>query len=147
VVDPDCAVPRAADDGSIALLLPAAVLVLIVLGAIAVDLAVVQGAQRRLVDLAGTLATDAVGQVEIEAAIATGTFAVDEAAAQRHADRAAAALVASDARLRSAACEVAVDGAGVVVACRGTVDPVIGHGLPGNGPRAVTATDRARPAD
>jgi hypothetical protein len=138
--------PRAGDDGSSALLLPAAVLVLIVLGAIAVDLALVQGGQRRLVDLAGTLATDAVGQVDAEAALATGALAVDLAAAQRHADRATAALVATDARLRSASCVVAVDGDGVVVTCRGTVDPVVGRGLPGNGPRLITATDRARPA-
>lgn len=137
---------RCGEEGSIALLLPAAVLVLIVLGAIAVDLAVVQGAQRRLVDLAGTLATDAVGQVEVDAALATGRSAVDQAAAQRHADRAAAALVATDARLRSAACDVALDGETVLVTCRGTVDPLLGRGLPGGGPRLVTATDRARPA-
>lgn len=140
------AAPRAGDDGSIALLLPAAVLVLIVLGAIAVDLALVQGGQRRLVDLAGTLATDAVGHVDAEAALATGTMTVDLAAAQRHADRATAALVATDARLRSASCVVAVDGEAIVVTCRGTVAPVVGRGLPGNAARLVTATDRARPA-
>lgn len=133
-------------DGSIALLLPAAVLVLLVLGAIAVDLAVVQGGQRRLVDLAGTLATDAVGQVDVDAALASGAAAIDLGAAQRHADRAAAALAATDARLRAVGCAVRGDGSGVVVTCRGTVDPVLGAGLPGNGPREVAATDRARPA-
>lgn len=134
------------EQGSIALLLPAAVLVLLVLGAIAVDLAVTQGGQRRLVDLAGTLATDAVGQVDVDRALASGAAGVDLAAAQRHADRAAAALAATDARLQAVACAVQGDGPGVVVTCRGTVAPVVGAGLPGNGPREVSATDRARPA-
>jgi hypothetical protein len=133
------------EDGSIALLLPAAVLVLLVLGAIAVDLSLVQGGQRRLVDLAGTLATDAVGQVDLDAAFATGQASVDLAAAQRHADRSVAAVVAADARLRRAACVVSPDGDGVRVVCRGTVEPVVGRGLPGNAPREVTATDRAHP--
>lgn len=133
------------DEASIALLLPAAVLVLLVLGAIAVDLALVQGAQRRLVDLAGSLATDAVGHVDVDGALATGRLGIDVDAAQRHADRATAALVATDARLRTADCVVRPDGDGVEVTCRGTVDPVVGRGLPGNGPREVTATDHARP--
>jgi hypothetical protein len=135
-----------ADDGSVALLLPAAVLVLLVLGAIAVDLALVQGGQRRLVDLAGTVATDAVGQVDVDEAFATGRVTVDLGAAQRHADRATAVLVATDPRLRAASCGVGLDGEVVTVTCRGTVDPVVGRGLPGSGPREVTATDRARPA-
>lgn len=116
---------------------------LLVLGAIAVDLALVQGGQRRLVDLAGTVATDAVGHVDVDAALASGAVGIDLAAAQRHADRAATALAATDARVRTVACAVRADGVGVAVTCRGTVDPVIGAGLPGNGPRVVTATDRA----
>lgn len=132
--------------GSIALLLPAAVLVLLVLGAIAVDLALAQGGQRRLVDLAGTIATDAVGHVDVDAAFGGGGVGVDLAAAQRHADRAAAAVVATDARLSSARCAVEGDGTGVQVTCRGSVEPVIGRALPGNRTRVVTATDRARPA-
>jgi hypothetical protein len=138
--------PAAGQDGSVALLLPAAVLVLLVLGAIAVDLALTQGGQRRLVDLAGTLATDAVGQVDVDGALATGSVAIDLVAAQRHADRVTAAVVATDARLRSATCVLTSTGDGVAVRCRGTVHPVVGRGLPGNGPRVVTATDRARPA-
>lgn len=137
--------PAGSEDASVALLLPAAVLVLLVLGAIAVDLALVQGGQRRLVDLAGSLATDAVGHVDVEGAFA-GTTAVDLGAAQRHADRSTAALVATDARLRSASCLVAATDGGVRVTCRGTVDPVVGRGLPGNRAREVTATDHARPA-
>jgi hypothetical protein len=133
------------DDGSIALLLPAAVLVLLVLGAIAVDLALVQGGQRRLVDLAGTVATDAVGQVDVDAAFATGQLAVDVAAAQGHADRAAAVAVAGDARLDTATCLVTVEADEVVVRCDGSVGPLLGAGLPGAGPRTVSATDRARP--
>lgn len=133
------------DDGSIALLLPAAVLVLLVLAAIAVDLALQQGGQRRLVDLAGTIATDAVGWIDVDEALGTGQVTVDLPAAQQHADRSAAALVAADARLRDARCAVRSDGEEVVVTCRGTVEPVVGRALPGNGPREVTATDRARP--
>ncbi|WP_052665420.1 hypothetical protein [Nitriliruptor alkaliphilus] len=139
------ATPSRSEDASVVLLLPAAVLVLLVLGAIAVDLALVQGGQRRLVDLAGSVATDAVGHVDVEGAFA-GTAHVDLAAAQRHADRSAATLVATDARLRSASCLVAVADGGVRVTCRGTVDPVVGRGLPGNRAREVTATDHARPA-
>jgi hypothetical protein len=137
--------PARGEAGSVALLLPAAVLVVLVLAAIAVDLALQQGGQRRLVDLAGTLATDAVGQIDVDAALATGQAAVDLAAAQRHADRSVAALVATDARLSAARCAVRPEGDGVVVTCTGTVEPVVGRGLPGNAAREVTATDRARP--
>lgn len=133
------------DEGSVVLLVPAAVLVLFVLGAIAVDLAVAQGGQRRLVDLAGSIATDAVGWVDVDAAFATGRHDIDLAVAQRHADRAAGAVAVSDARLRAVRCEVAPVADGVTVTCRGTVDPLLGGGLVG-GPREVTATDRARPA-
>jgi hypothetical protein len=133
------------EDGSIVLLLPAAVLVLLVLGAIAVDLALAQGGQRRLVDLAGTVATDAVGQVDVDTVFATGQASIDLAAAQRHADRSVRAVVATDARLRRAVCVVSPDGDGVRVDCRGTVEPVWGRALPGNAPREVAATDRARP--
>ncbi len=131
--------------GSIALLLPAAVLVLFVLGAIAVDLAVAQGGQRRLVDLAGTVATDVVGQVDVDAALATGATGIDLAAAQRHADRSAAALVATDARVSAARCAVSVAADEVTVSCRGTVEPVLAGRIVG-GPRQVAALDRARPA-
>lgn len=138
---------RADEGGSIALLAPAAVLVLVVLGAIAVDLALVQGAQRRLVDLAGTVATDAVGQVDVDAALGGGELTVDRAAAQRHADRSAAALDAADARLRAVACAVDVDLAEVVVRCRADVDAVVGRAIPGApASREVTARDAARPA-
>lgn len=137
---------RRGEAASIALLLPAAVLVLLVLAAIAVDLALQQGGQRRLVDLAGTIATDAVGWIDVDAALGTGQGTVDLAAAQHHADRSVAALVAADARLREARCAVHEEGEAVVVTCRGTVEPVVGRGLPGNGPREVTATDRARPS-
>lgn len=134
------------DEGSISLLLPAAVLALLGLATIAVDLAVAQGGQRRLVDLAGTIATDAVGQVDVEGAFASGGFAVDQGAAQRIADRSVAAVVATDARLESAACAATVAADEVVVRCRGTVVPVFGRALPWAGPREVTAVDRARPA-
>lgn len=136
----------AGDRGSIALLLPAAVLVLLVLGSIAVDLALVQGGQRRLVDLAGSIATDAVGQVDVEAALATGHLAVDVAAGQRLADGAARLVAATDARLDEVACAVTAVADEVVVTCTGVVTPVIGRGLPGVGPRTVTGTDAARPA-
>jgi hypothetical protein len=132
------------EDASVALLLPAAVLVLLVLGAIAVDLALVQGGQRRLVDLAGSLATDAVGHLDVDGAFA-GAPGLDLPAAQRHADRSAAALVATDARLRSVSCLVTAADGGVRVTCRGRVDPVVGRGLPGNRARWITATDHARP--
>lgn len=130
-----------------ALLAPAGVLVLVVLGAIAVDLALVQGAQRRLVDLAGTVATDAIGQVDVEGALGTGRLAVDTAAAQRHANRSSAAVGASDSRLRDVGCVVSVGDVEVTVTCRAEVDAIIGRGIPGApSSRTITARDLARPA-
>lgn len=131
--------------GSVALLAPAAVLVLVVLGAIAVDLALVQTAQRRLVDLAGSIATDAAGQVDVDAALGTGHLVVDRGAAQGHADRSAAAVNATDARLQAVRCSVEIGDGEVAVTCRGEVAAVLGYAIPGTPTiRGVTARDVAR---
>lgn len=53
--------PRGPERGSVMMLFPAAVLIVLVLGAIAVDRAVVFGAQRDLVATASAAANDAAG--------------------------------------------------------------------------------------
>jgi hypothetical protein len=68
----DVPVHRHVDRGSVLMLMPAAVLIVMVLGAIAVDLSVVRMGQRELIAVAGDAANDAVTMGLDEAALRSG---------------------------------------------------------------------------
>lgn len=68
----------AAEDGNTLILMPAGVLVLMVLGAIAADSAVVFQADRKLADVASGLANDAAGMLDEATFYATGDIRIDE---------------------------------------------------------------------
>ena len=72
---------RPADRGSVLMLVPAGVLVLFVLGAIAVDFAVAFQAQRALSATAAALANDAATVALSEERLYAGAVVLDEAAA------------------------------------------------------------------
>lgn len=71
------------EGGTAFVLAPALVLVLVVLGAIAVDLSVVHAAQRSLGRVAATAADDAAGMVDQRALQLLGEVRVDADAARR----------------------------------------------------------------
>lgn len=69
--------------GTVLLLFPAAVLVLMVLGAIAVDLGMVGGARRDLIRVVGAAADDAALRIDIDRLRAEGLAVIDLDAARR----------------------------------------------------------------
>ena len=112
-------------------LIPTATLVMLVLGALSVDLAVVHLGQRQAVAAASAAANDAA------------TYGLDPAALQRgdgarldpqRARRAAAAALAGEAALDPAAQpEVTIEGTTVTVSVRFAVPYVFARGIPGAG--------------
>ena len=117
--------------GSVLALVPAAVLVLVVLGALTVDAAVAFLGQRELADAAAAAANDAAGAAVSDAAYytgAAGTLSLDATRAGEVARRAVAA-----SGLRGVAVEdVAVDVRGPVVCVRvsGRVPYLFARALP-----------------
>lgn len=134
---PAGAAPKACPDpgrerGSVLLLFPAAVLVLVVLGAIAVDAAVVFLGEREAASLAAGAANDAATAVDEAAFRERGEFVLDEDRARRVA---LASLAASSSELDDVEVDVSfpiVDGEPAVrVTVRGTVAYVFAAALPG----------------
>ena len=134
----------AAEDGNTLVLMPAAVLILLVLAAIAFDAAVVHLQQRRLADLAASLANDAVTALDLDAVyeLEHGPAADPDRAQGLAAARRAA--FARDDTLQDVACAPAVAGDEVTVTCRGRVVPVFGRALADGGVFEVQATETAR---
>lgn len=128
--------------GSAWVLAPAAVLILVVLGAIAVDSALVYLGQRQLVDAADSAATDAAGGVSESAFYGSSTAAGGVVAlSTSRADQLAAASLSrqdlSAVTLSSSRVEVA--GVQVCVKLSGVVHPIFGSALPGH-PFAIRVT-------
>lgn len=135
---------RAGERGSALMLVPASVLVLLVLSALAVDAAIVFSAERRLADAAAAAANDAaVVALSAEAFQRCGRLRVDRAAAAMAARSgffaAASGLAASPTvTVRSGARGEQVE---VVVTARGTVAALFSSALPGGASRrTVDAT-------
>jgi Flp pilus assembly protein TadG len=129
--------------GSVLILMPAAVLVLVILGAISVDFSVAYLAQRELKDTAVAAANDAAGAGLDEARFRTGdgTVALDPATATEVAVRAATASVSGPVRL-TAAPVVVVDDRRVTVTLEGDAPYVFSGGVPG-APKRVRVRARA----
>ncbi|HEX2575085.1 MAG TPA: hypothetical protein VHK88_01980 [Aquihabitans sp.] len=126
--------------GSALLLMPAAVLIVVVLGGIAVDRAVVFGAQRDLVATAQAAANDAASEgVDLRALRSGGDVAV----ARDRIDIAVARAVAlADGTVRA---RWALQDDVLVVRLERTVDLVFSGGVPGASDRQVVrATARSR---
>ena len=107
------------------MLMPAAVLVLIVLGAIAVDHAVVFGVQRELISDAQDAANDAAAYGIDPAAVRSGRL---DYAATRVELAVRRSLAAHDS---SATASWHVDGDRLVVELQGTAPRIFGRALPG----------------
>jgi hypothetical protein len=119
------------------MLMPAAVLIVIVLGALAIDRAVIFGAQRDLVATAQAAANDGAGAVDLDA-LRGGAVEFDEA---RIDSIVAAAAARSDGAV---ARNWEVQGDVLVVRLERRVELVFAGGVPGaSGTQVVRATARS----
>jgi Flp pilus assembly protein TadG len=122
------------------MLMPAAVLVMMVLGAIAVDSARLLLAQRELADAAAAAANDAAAASLSDAAFyrSGGRLEIDAAHAARTVDAAVQARAPQGLTVDRPA--VTVIGRQVCVELRATVEPLFARVVPGaGGPRTVQA--------
>lgn len=124
-VQPVEASERPGERGSVLMLMPAAVLIMIVLGALAIDRAVVFGAQRDLVATAEAAADDAASAVDEARLRAEGRVDLDPAQIDR-AVRLAAAHADGEV---TASWEI--DGGAVVVRMERRVELIFSPGVPG----------------
>jgi hypothetical protein len=130
------------DIGSVLILMPAAVLIVLLLGAIAVDLTVVHLRQQQAIDAAGSAANDAVTYGLDEGALRVGDgYRVDPGRARVAVER---SLVAQGLEERLAAAPIVTeptpDSVKVVVVLR--ADYLFARSLPG-APRGTTVQGTA----
>lgn len=133
---------RCGDRGSVLALVPAGFLVLVVLGALAVDSAVAYSGQQQLHDALAAAANDAVGAaVDDRSFYGSGRLTLDPGAV----DRTVCATVAAQggSGLHAVHLYVAVAGDSVRVWGRASVDAVFGRALPGYGQRTVRSSAEA----
>jgi len=133
---------RDRDCGSVMVLVPAGFLVLIVLGALAVDSAASYLAQRQLRDTLTAAANDAV-----TAGLSNGSFYSNGSLTLDPAQTAAAVctsvLAQADGDLHDVQLWMATDGRSIRLAATARVDAVFGRALPGVGIRTVRAATTA----
>ncbi|HZT64434.1 MAG TPA: hypothetical protein VFA11_01455 [Acidimicrobiales bacterium] len=127
---------RRGDTGSALVLVPATVLILLALGALVVDAAVVFLGERSLQAAAATAATDAVSQLDDPLFYRSGQVAIDPARAVATADQSVASQALSGLQLIGSP-QVSVVGRQVCVALSGRVRPVFGRSIPGFGAGTV----------
>ena len=131
---------RARDTGSVLMLMPAAVLIVLLLGAIAVDSAIVYLGQRQAYDVAFDAANDAAGAgFDLEEARTSGDIVYDPDRVQAIAEEAVAAAGIADLELVAAR----ADGAGVVVTVRRTVRHLFVQALGDPARDVITISARA----
>jgi hypothetical protein len=113
--------------GSVLMLMPAAVLVFVVLGALVVDAALVYRAEREVASLAAAAANDAAGAaVDLNAWYLDGTLVLTPAVASSvAADRVAGG------RFEAQVVDVRVDGDRVTVVVGGRADHLFADAIPG----------------
>jgi len=137
---------RSGEDGNVLILVPTAVLILLGLGAMALDAAHSFLAGRQLAELAADVATDGAAAVDQAAFYAgDGTIVLDAAAAARRRDELVGRAGATQ-RFVSVACpELVVVGTEVRVGCVArTRPPLLGLWRGAGGERDLTALARAR---
>jgi hypothetical protein len=128
----------AGERGSVLVLVPAGFLVLILLGAMAVDAAVAFLGQRQLADTTAGAANDAATAALANAAFyGSGNLAVDPSAAAAVVCR--SFLAQGNGELHDVTLFIAVDGPVIRVRAHAQVDAVFGRIVPGFGRRAVSA--------
>ncbi|MFN7149804.1 MAG: hypothetical protein ACK4V6_10020 [Microthrixaceae bacterium] len=135
---------RADEQGSALVLVPAMMMVLLALGAIAVDLSVLHGAHRSLHRIASGAADDAAAMIDAEQLQLDGELSIDHDAARRVVD---AHLDAArvPGTLTTTRTSFSADGAVVTVELTASVDHVLLATIPGTDPtETVSVIARAR---
>ena len=116
--------------GSVLMLMPAAVLIFIVLGALCVDYGAVYVAQRDLANAGAAAANDAATQsIDLDVFYATGDVVLDERRAEDVARRSVAAKGLD--HLAPVVEDVAIDGTSVTVTIRGRASHIFAKAVPG----------------
>ena len=135
----------AGDAGSALMLMPAAVLIVVVLAAMAVDLSLHQLGERQLRALAADAANDAVGAgVDADRLRATGEVRLDPVDAEAVARRSVAAGWPSTVAPGAVTVTVDATAGSVTVTVTGTVESVFARALPhGDDGAVVRATATA----
>jgi hypothetical protein len=133
--------------GSALLLMPAAVLVLFMLAGVAVDAAVQFLGQRRVADLAASVAQDAVASVDVgsfyEGAADVSDLDIDQGAATARGQRLIDTLPGDDAFI-DPRCVVTVEGVVATATCEAQVRLIFSGIVPGVGViRDVSAVETA----
>lgn len=126
------------EDGSTLLLFPFGVLVLLLLGAITLDAAVVFRADRVAIDETAALADDIAGVLDAAAFAAGEGVRIDTEAARRLVD------AANDRLAPGLRCTAQPVGTSVEVTCSGTVRPVLLPALGGRQGFTIGGTATAR---
>lgn len=133
-----------AERGSALILVPAMLMVLLALGAIAIDLSVLHGAHRSLHRIASGAADDAAAMLDEEQLQVDGQLRIDAHAARQVVD---AHLDAArmPGTLTAARTSISDDGAAVTVELTAEVDHVLLAAIPGTDPsEAISVVARAR---
>ncbi len=136
-----------AQDGNTLVLFPAAMLILLALVALSLDAAVAHLAQRRLADLAASVANDATTAMDLDAYYGRGDLTLDasRAAARMHEQRVA---IGRDRGLEDVSCSVTTNGPVVVATCDAVVRPVVAPVFTTLGDRMhLRAVEAARAAE
>jgi len=129
---------RRRDDGSVLVLVPAGFVVVLVLGAVAVDSAAAYLGQRQLSDAAAAAANDAASAALSDRSFyGGGALVIDPARAATVVCQAVAAQ--ADGDLHDVHLSVAIAGALIEVHASATVPAVFGRALPGGGGHRVQA--------
>lgn len=138
---------RHAEDGNTLLLMPVGVLILLVLGGIAVDFAVVYAAQREVANVSAGAANDAAGAVDEAAFFETGQYRIDRGRAAGVVQQVIGAR--TDDGISITCPTVALDAPDLIrVGCVGTVDLIFAPALPNTSSSfTVRATSTARAAE
>ena len=132
--------------GSVLLLFPAALLVVLVLGAVAVDTSLVFLGQRQLANATAAAANDAAGAALADTSFyRRGAVSLDPLAARELATRQVQTAVANQRRLHDVTVEVDATGDRVRVHAEASVDHLFSAMVPGAARRTnVSATTTAR---
>lgn len=113
------------------MLVPAGVLIVVLLGAIAVDLSAAHLAQRRLVQVTERAADDAAGMLDRDALRSGGTVQTNPEQARQLAGLHLAALEVPGLQHRWVDVSVSAGGRDVSVRSGATVQRLFGRGIPG----------------
>lgn len=123
--------------GSVLVLMPAAVLIFLMLGVLAVDAAAVFLVQRQLANAAVAAANDAVAAVDVDEFYGGGSFRLDRLRVQRVVDETVQRLGLD--RLDRLEAVAVVDGDTVEVTIAARVDHIFSGAVPGAPPTADVA--------